>query len=242
MKRLLVLAMVLGLTAFETGVAKANLLGNPDLDVIAAGDQTLATPVGGWHVSSAKSISGPYTDGASSETFCNVLQPGGTGLFFKAFAGNVTTGDLVSTKLYQDTPASAGMKYSLTGWAGAGGGYIGLTDPTVKSQFALQFLDGSNAVLASSTIDLVPLGLGTSGLPNPFGYNTYTVTSGVAPAGTVVVRSIAQQLNAYGNPAGGDQAYVVDSFDLEKVVPEPASIVLGMIAAAGMFGLVRRRS
>jgi hypothetical protein len=241
MKRLLVLMMVLGLTAFETGVAKANLLGNPDLDVIAAGDQTLPTPVGGWHVTSAQSIAGPFTDGASSETFCNVLQPNGTGLFFKAFQGNPQTVGTVSTKLYQDVAASAGMKYALTGWAGAGAGYIGLTDPTVKSQFGLQFLNSSNAVLASSTIDLVPLGLGVSGLPNPFGYNTYTVTSGVAPAGTVVVRSIAQQRNAYGTPAGGDQAFVVDSFNL-KQVPEPASIVLGMIAAAGMFGLIRRRS
>ena len=44
-------------------------------------------------------------------------------------------------------------------------------------------------------------------------------------------------------PTGGDQAFVVDSFDLEATaVPEPASIVLGLVAAVGALGLVRRRS
>jgi hypothetical protein len=75
---------------------------------------------------------------------------------------------------------------------------------------------------------------------NPFQYKQYTVT-GTAPAGTAIVRSLAQQLNAYNNPAGGDQAFVVDSFDLERV-PEPASIALGMLGLIGMFGASRRRS
>jgi hypothetical protein len=256
MKRMLTLFLVAGLMAYGATAAKAvNLLANPDLDHTAISTQIAATPVS-WTAASSKSATGVFNDGESSEGFANVQQPvgdcggSGCGLFFKPFQGNLANpnavppvaANLVSASLSQDVAGMAGAKYSLTGWAGAEANYVGLSDPTVKSQFVLQFLDGANAVLGSSTLDLNTVGLGTSGLPNPFGYNTYTV-SGTAPAGTVTVRSIAQMLNAYNNPLGGGQAFVVDSFDLEKsVVPEPASILLGLVAAAGVFGLARRRS
>ena len=187
--------------------------------------------------------------GASSESFANVLQPtggctgSGCGLFFKAFQGDnpanppVPPNGTVSTTLYQDVAGSAGNTYSLTGWAGAGTGYVGLVDPTVKSQFGLQFYNASNALISSTIFDLNQLAVVNG---NPFNYKTYTVTA-TAPAGTASVRSLAQQLNAYNNPLGGDQAFVVDSFDLERV-PEPASIALGMLGLAGMFGVARRRS
>jgi len=246
MKRLLCLIFALGLVAYGAGVANAvNLLANPDLDTVAVSTQALATPVS-WTATSSKSISGPFNDGMSSEGFANVFQPvggcqgSGCGLFFKPFQGNITTGDLVSASLSQDVPGSAGSKYSLTGWAGAEANYVGLTDPTVKSQFVLQFLNAASAVIGSSTIDLPGLGLGVPN-GNPFAYKQFTV-SGVSPVGTVSVRSIAQMLNAYGNPAGGAQAFVVDSFDLEKTaVPEPATVALGLLAAVGGLGLVRRR-
>jgi hypothetical protein len=119
----------------------------------------------------------------------------------------------VTTHLYQDVAGTPGVQYTLTGWAGAGAGYIGLVDPNVKSQFTIDFLNASNAVIGGNTIDLNTMGLGVSGLPNPFGYNTYSV-SATAPAGTVKVRALATQGNAYANPAGGDQAFVVDSFTL----------------------------
>jgi hypothetical protein len=249
MKRLLVLTMVLGFVALAGRAAHAvNLLANPDLDTVAVSTQVNATPVS-WTALSSKSVSGAFNDGLDSEGFANVLQAGGMGVFFKPFQGNLANpnatpplaANLVSASLSQDVAGTAGAKYTLTGWAGAEANYVGLSDPSVKSQFVLQFLNGANSVLGSSTLDLNTVGLGVSGLPAPFGYNTYSV-SGTAPAGTVVVRSIAQMLNAYANPLGGGQAFVVDSFNLAKVVPEPASIVLGMIAAAGMFGLVRRRS
>jgi len=254
MKRLLILFAVLGLTVCSASVANAvNLLSNPDIDTIGVGDQVLATPINGWHVTSFKSASGAFTDGASSEGFANVLQPtggcggAGCGLFFKAFQGTLANPnasppillDKVNTELYQDVAGSAGSIYSLTGWAGAGTGYIGLTDPTVKSQFGLQFYNASNTLIGSSPIDLNLLGLG---LPNgnPFGYKQFTVTA-TAPVGTATVRSLAQQLNAYGNPTGGDQAFVVDSFDLERTVPEPASIALVMFGTLSLLGFIRRR-
>jgi hypothetical protein len=252
MKKIPMLLAGLGLIAFAANASAVNLLSNPDIDTVAVSTQIGATPVG-WQVTSFKSASGAFTDGASSEGFANVLQPtgqcsgSGCGLFFKAFQGTLlnpsatppTVLDLVNTELYQDNSGSAGATYSLTGWAGAGAGYIGLTDPTVKSQFGLQFYNASNTLLGSTTIDLNLLGLGVVN-GNPFGYKQFTVTA-TAPAGTAIVRSLAQQLNAYGNPAGGDQAFVVDSFDLERV-PEPASIALGMLGLVGMFGAIRRRS
>jgi hypothetical protein len=219
---------IVGLLAAQTASAQ-NLLSNPDLDTIAAGDQVLPTPVAGWHVASSKAVEGAFNDGASSETFCNVAQAGGTGLFFKAFQG--VTGDHVWTSLYQDVAGTAGNSYSLTGWAGAGAAYIGLSDPTVGSQFALQFLNSSNSVIGTVTVDLKAGGLGTPN-GNPFGYKQFTV-SGVAPAGTTTVRSIARMMDAYNNPAGGDQAFVVDSFQL---VPAP-----GSLAILGLGGLVAGR-
>lgn len=112
-----------------------------------------------------------------------------------------------------------------------------MSDSTVKSQFGLQFFNASNTLLGSSIFDLNQLGVANG---NPFNYKQYTVT-GVAPAGTAIVRSLAQQLNAYNNAALPSQAFVVDSFDLERV-PEPASIALGVLGLVGMFGVTRRRS
>jgi len=222
---------IVGLLAAQAASAQ-NLLGNPDLDNLAAGDQVLPTPNGGWHVTSTKSASGAFTDGASSEPWCNVQQANGYGLFFKPFQGVITPSvDKVSTTLYQDIGGTPGNSYTLTGWAGAEANYVGFSDATVKSQFVLQFLDGSNAVIGSTTLDLVANGLGVANA-NPFNYKQFTL-SGVAPAGTVTVRSMAQMLNAYGNPAGGGQAFVVDAFSL---VPAP-----GSLAILGLGGLVAGR-
>jgi len=81
----------------------------------------------------------------------------------------------------------------------------------VKSQFELSFFDAASNQLGATTIkDLKAAGLGTPN-GNGFGYAAYSL-SATAPAGTSFVRSAATMLNAYGNPAGGDQAFVVDAF------------------------------
>jgi hypothetical protein len=171
----------------------------------------------------------------SSEGFANVLAPGGLGLFFKPFQGATT--NKITASLYQDNPATPGTLYTLTGWAGAGTSYIGLTDATVKSEFHLQFLDGASVVIGNTTLDLVAAGLGT-GAPTPpaggFGYHPFTL-SATAPAGTVSVRALATMIDAYNNPLGGDQAFVVDAFSL---VPEPSIITL---AGLGTLALIFRR-
>lgn len=126
---------------------------------------------------------------------------------FSAEVANAANGP-VTTNLYQDVTGSAGTVYTLTGWAGAEAGYVGLSDPTVGSLFAIDFFDAGNNLLGSATQSLVP-GLGATG--NPFGYDQFSVT-GTAPAGTATVRARATMKDAY-NGSGG-QAFVVDSFSL----------------------------
>jgi len=132
------------------------------------------------------------------------------------------------------------LTYTLSGWAGAGAGYIGLTDPTVGSQFHLQFLNAANSVIGDTTLNLVVNGQHVLGAANgnPFGYFNYTL-SATAPAGTVTVRALATMINAYGNPAGGDQAFVVDAFTL---VPEPSVLSLAALGLGGMLAFRTRKS
>lgn len=234
MKRQLALFATIGLATLGTSIANAALF-NGTLDATSVSSQVLATPTG-WTAVANRAVSGPFTDGMSSETFANMFDPGGSGLFFKAFQG--TTTDPITASLYQDNPATPGLTYTLSGWAGAGAGYIGLTDPTVGSQFHLQFLNSANNVIGDTTLNLVVNGQHVLGSPNgsnPFGYFDYTL-SATAPVGTASVRALATMVNAYNNPLGGDQAFVVDAFTL--TVPEPSAISL---AALGLGALLFRR-
>jgi hypothetical protein len=237
MKRQLTLFVILGLLA-SGSLAKADLLSNGNLDAASVSGQVLPTPTG-WIASANRTSTGAFNDGMSSEGFANVLAPGGNGLFFKPFQGEATT-NRITASLYQDNPGTPGLSYTLTGWAGAGTSYIGLTDATVKSQFQLTFLNGVNTVVGGVILDLVAAGLGT-GAPTPpatgFGYHPFSL-SAIAPVGTVTVRAEAIMIDAYNNPAGGDQAFVVDAFTL---VPEPSIISLAMLGLTGVLAFRRRR-
>jgi len=237
MKRQLFSLVLIGLVTWGTSVARADFLSNGNLDSIAISGQTLATPVG-WVASATKSVSGPFSDGMSSETFANISAAGGYGVFFKPFQGTLT--DTLTASLYQDNPATAGLTYTLSGWAGAGAGYIGLTDPTVKSEFHLQFFNAANTLIGDSTLNLVSNGQHVLGSPNggnAFGYFDYTL-SATAPAGTATVRTLATIIGAYGNPAGGDQAFVVDAFTL---VPEPSVFSLAILGLGSLLAFRRRK-
>jgi len=239
MKRQLNLFVMMGLVACGSSVAKADLLSNGNLDLASVSSQTLPTPTGWIAVANRPfGLPQPYNDGMSSEGFANILAPNGLGLFFKPFQGAVT--NKITASLYQDNPGTPGLNYTLTGWAGAGAGYIGLTDPTVRSEFHLEFFNSASVLLSDTTLDLVVNGqhvLGTPNGGNPFGYFNYTL-SATAPAGTATVRALATMVNAYGNPLGGDQAFVVDAFTL---VPEPSIISLAGLSMAGLLIFRRRR-
>jgi hypothetical protein len=77
----------------------------------------------------------------------------------------------------------------MTGWDGAGAGYIGLIDPTVSSEFHLKFVNAANDVLADNVLNLVVNSQHVLGArdDNPFNYFDYTL-NGAAPAGTATVR------------------------------------------------------
>jgi hypothetical protein len=217
--------------------AQPELLSNPDLDATSVSTMVLPTPTG-WDAAATRAITGPDNDGMSSEGFANVLQPAGSGLFFKPFRGDVTNGDITAS-LTQTVPGTPGLPYTLRGWAGAGDAYIGLTDPTVSSLFRIDFLNAGATLISSATLDLRGAGLGV-GPPTPpatgFHYHLFQLTA-LAPAGTAFVRAGAHMIDAFGNPAGGDQAFVVDSFSLK--VPEPGSF--GLVCVSALALMSRRR-
>ena len=152
-------------------------------------------------------------------------------VFFKGFSGNATNG-AATGHLQQAVAGLPGKRYVMTGWAGAEPNFLG------DARFAIDFLNSGGSVINS-----VELNLNTAGLivdnGQPFDYKQYTL-SGVSPAGTTSVRARASMLNGLSNPAGGGQAYVVDDFTLSQI-PEPASMLLGLLALAGSLCLARRR-
>jgi hypothetical protein len=222
MKRLLTLIAALGLAAWGTGVANANLLSNPNLDTTSIGPQINATPTG-WSVSSSKTISGTNSDGCSAETFANVCCANGFGLFFKAFQGVQASGDYINVLFFQDNPGIPGGKYTLSGYAAAEANYCGrfnTNSPAPQSLFVVQFLNSGGTVLASNVFDLA-----AAGLPTGVGAvaTIFTTPQFTAPAGTATVRAGASMLNGYGTSGG--QAFIVDVFDLEVEVPPGAPVI-----------------
>jgi len=232
MKQKLPLMISMALLACASNVSKADLLVNGNLDAIAVGPQTLATPVG-WNI--IVSGGANTSDSASSEGFANVLYV--NGLFYKTFQG--TSNNPVSINLYQNVPGSAGIDYTLTGWAGAGSGYSGFTAGSgTQSKLSLLFLGSTSNVLGSVSLDLQANGLGQGAPTAPatdFGYHPFTV-SGISPVGTVSVQSSLAIINAYPGPQGGDAAFVGDLFSL---VPEPSTITLALLGAGAL--IFRRR-
>ena len=95
----------------------ANVLFNGTLDQIGVQDQAFATPLG-WKTDAIKSISGGFNDGGDSEPWCNVVDTGGYGFFFKPFQGTAAPiPDLLNVYLYQDNAATPNSKFTLSGYA-----------------------------------------------------------------------------------------------------------------------------
>lgn len=225
-KRLLALPAVLSLLSWGSLVANANDLYNGDLDILgAAGANGQVNPgPDGWTIIANRNVSGPFTDGADSEPWCNVQQPGGYGVFFKPFQGSVgLIDDSISVYFYQDNPSSPGTKCTLSGYAAGEAnfsGFFSTNSPPPKTLFVVEFLDGANTVIASNALDLI-----TAGLPNggPASMALLTTPQFTAPANTVAVRAGAFMLNAYNT--SGAQSFFVDAFDLESIAPPGSPVI-----------------
>ena len=246
LKRLLTLIAVAGLAACGARVASANDLYNPDLDTLGAvGANGQVNPgPDGWVINAFETLSGTFGDGADSETFCNVQQPGGYGLFFKPFQGSTNTNsaldNLLTVYFYQDNPSSAGTKCTLSGFASCEPNFCGLLpappgQSVSKVLFVVEFLDNGGNILSSNGFDLLANGMHTDGAGD---MGQLTTPQYTAPAGTFVVRAGASMLGAYST--SGAQSFFVDAFDLESVAPpgspvitnEPASATAGLGGSA----------
>jgi hypothetical protein len=150
-------------------------------------------------------------------------------VFYKAFSGNATDG-AATIHIFQTFPATTGQTFVLDGWAGAETNFLG------TGEFGIDFFNALGAPIGGTALNLNTAGLF---VPNgqPFNYKEYSVTA-TAPLGTAAVRARSSLLNGLNNPLGGGQAYVVDDFTFQRVVPEPASMTLLALTAAVV---VRRR-
>jgi hypothetical protein len=207
--------------------AHANELSNGKLDLTSVGPQSNPTP-NGWTVVAEKAASGSHPDGCSSEPWCNVADPGGRGLFFKPFQGQV--GDEISVYFYQDVPAFPGTKYTLSGYAAGELNFCGFyqtNTPAPQALFVVQFLDAANNVISSNGVDLVAAGLSTFG---PGSMSLFTMPQVTAPPNTAKVRAGAFMLNAYSTT--GSQSFFVDAFELISEVPAGAPVITSHPASA----------
>ena len=217
-----------------------------------------------WQNVGSRAISGPFEDEMSSEPWAgpaptpvttdgNLNPPAPEGcngpdcaVFFKPFSGGGVNG-AADGDLYQDNPATPGATYVLTGWAGGEANIL-----VTAAEFALEFLDGANAVIPASgqVTSLLP----TLIVPNgqAFNYKQYTVIA-IAPANAVTVRARASFRGGTSNPAGGGQSFLVDDFTLTAEGPAPPSALVvptldpralaafALLLAAAAIPILKRR-
>lgn len=236
-KRLLTAVAVVGLGAWATSVTQAaNVLFNPNLDETGFTTQVNPCPVG-WVVTANKAVSGAFTDGGDSETFCNQSppsDPSGYGFFFKPFQGNVVGEDLITVDLYQDNSSTPNTGYTLSGYAAGQQNFCAFFDtnsPAPGLFLYVAFLDGSGAILASNSYDLVANGLpnlGSGALP----LTQFTTPQYTAPTNTATVRAGILMANAYGT--GGAQSCFADSFDLEAIAAPSSPLITNQPSQAAV--------
>jgi hypothetical protein len=247
MRKLLLILAVLGLMAARTSVVNASLLTNGSLDEPGLHEVDGAN---GWI-----QVEGPDTaNSATMATFGNHTPPpppagsvDQVGLWVRSFSGSLATPTFVD--LYQDVPATPGLKYIMTGWARFEMFYAGgvnnipffnpdtsdfeLAPSPTDTFFALEFLDGGGNVLPES----VDIELKANGQLNNNQWMEHMLM-GIAPAGATTVRVRASAVDMV-NTQGAQSAFF-DDFTLIGI-PEPATAALVGLGVMGLAGLRRRR-
>jgi hypothetical protein len=236
-KRLLTTVAALALGAWSVSVTQAaNVLFNPNLDQVGFTTQINPCPLG-WIVVANKSVSGTFSDGGDSETFCNQSppsDPAGYGFFFKPFQGDVSSEDLLTVNLYQDNSSTPNTGYTLSGYAAAQQNFCAFFDTNVPPADLLlyvAFLDNAGNLITSNAYDLVANGLpnlGSGATP----LSQFTTPQYTAPAGTFTVRAGALLVNAYGT--SGAQSCFADSFDLEAIAAPGSPIITNQPSQASV--------
>src|SRR5215204_4994225 len=193
MKRVSILLLVLGLVTCVTSAAIAvTVIGgstnNGNLDRTHAVEIVpgffLPKP-SVWDNIGTRAITGPYEDEMASEPWAgpaptpvttdgnlNAPPPDGCGgpdcaVFFKPFSGGGTNGPATGI-LRQDNPATPGLTYVLSGWAGAEANAL-----MADARLDIDFLNGANTVIGGNSISLLPKLFVPNG--QSFNYKQYTV-------------------------------------------------------------------
>lgn len=192
---------------------------------------------------------------------------GGTGFIGTSFEGYYPFEIVgaVDIEIQQSVPGTVGQLYQFSGWAHFEGGYAGGVDfldilsPNQRNQdaqaanpgvpvasltdtiFALEFLDGVGTVLPNSIVYELHDDGGQQN-DNELDGRTWikhTLTA-QAPAGTVSVRVRAGMIDGEFNVDAPHQSVFLDDFSL-RAVPEPGSMILGLMGLAFLGGSRRSR-
>ena len=248
MKKIFSLAMATAMLCCGRAGAQ-ELLTNGNLDDPGTHESDLAT---GWTLTEGPGVINSATFASFANHTPAGSDPSQTGLWLRGFEG--TTFDnprpAADADLTQIVAGTAGKSYTMSGWARfetnwSGGLDLlpsgGTTSPPrwpantpspTRSEFALEFLDAANSVLAGSlVVDLHD----DRGQTNDGLWHQHFLTA-VAPAGTINVRVRGSMVDGVASDLNPQSAFF-DDFSL-TAIPEPGSLGL---AAIGLVTLAFRR-
>ena len=185
---------------------------------------------------------------AEPGNFTHLLLEGDWHMWFQPYHGSFAGAEDNFIHMMQTVSGTAGLNYTMKGWAlsrptslraranlNLAGSSTSPPDdgaPVADRHFALEFLDSGGNVLTGSVVrELMAAGQ----LPDTT-WKEHTLGA-VAPAGTTNVRVRVSMIDGVSNPDANPQSFFVDAFSLTSsagsgsVVPEPASLLLSLVAA-----------
>jgi hypothetical protein len=239
MRKILLGLLAMGSVALLSTAARAQCgtlggecLINGNLDTGTAGDGTVPGTALPWTVvnDAGHATAGMFQPGFADNTGVN-------GFWYRAFLGSVASPD--SSTLAQTVVVPTAGTYTLS------------FDKVIEQNFTATSLLASlsSSGGGSTSIDLLTQkvtdatytggGFSTVASTAPT-YNIHSIlTLAGVNAGDTLTVSVAMVGGHGGVP--NPQSAVIDNFSLQRTVPEPACLALGLIGLLGTLGLVRRR-